>query len=612
MTKQEHYKTIKAALELLESHCLPMYKQAGTTGLTSLEEMRADLATAEAMAYTLGHPRKSPFCEHSSQWAYTDDGGKSIRCLLCSESALRKDGEDSRRKIRAFDQMTESPNPTVSGWAHRFMEAEKSEELILRFAVVGDAPCPAETKVQLEGRSDAPVRTKDYLLGLRTRLRDVGYAREYLRAAIDDSDEVLLLAAQDVAESHSSDTPVPPEQQGAGVSPFQNRVDEWLLACFGEEIARDKVERNHRFLEESLELVQALGCTAGEAHQLVDYTFGRPAGESSQECGGVMVTLAALCIANELWMEGCAETELTRIHSKIEQIRAKQATKPKHSPLPAEQQGARTAAMEPQLSSAPVSSKCPQGARPNPSPGMNQAATASECPNCANAPHTGPCSRKLGATASECPCRKALEPFAAMDRPEGDLSEAACIRGVASDMTMITSRNWRDAAKVFESPCPLEAEREEIEAVIAHIDPSLNRAGREVHTWLEGLLKFFISLDAERGEAIRTRNLAQEASTRDLEAKRQAEDTLKGATMLLNSKLREDLQLHADLEAANQRAKKAEAAHAETQARAERYWQAGLKVEADLRKALTALRTIWVAEDWRLAAALLAKHPEGK
>lgn len=117
--------------------------------------------------------------------------------------------------------------------------------------------------------------------------------------------------------------------------PFQQRVQPWLLACFGAEIAGDKQERNHRFLEEAVELVQANGCTASEAHQLVDYVFGRPVGEPAQEVGGVMVTLAALCLASGLDMHQAGEVELARIWGKVEQIRAKQAAKPKHSPLPA-------------------------------------------------------------------------------------------------------------------------------------------------------------------------------------------------------------------------------------------------------------------------------------
>lgn len=47
-----------------------------------------------------------------------------------------------------------------------------------------------------------------------------------------------------------------------------------------------------------------------------------------------MVTLAALCLAQGLDMHAAGETELARIWTKLEQIRSKQAAKPKHSPLP--------------------------------------------------------------------------------------------------------------------------------------------------------------------------------------------------------------------------------------------------------------------------------------
>jgi hypothetical protein len=115
---------------------------------------------------------------------------------------------------------------------------------------------------------------------------------------------------------------------------FQERVQPWMMACFGAEIAGDREERNHRFFEEAGELVQSLGMTESEAHQLVAYTWGRTKGEPAQEVGGVMVTLAALCLANGLDMHAAAETELARIWTKVDQIRAKQAAKPKHSPLP--------------------------------------------------------------------------------------------------------------------------------------------------------------------------------------------------------------------------------------------------------------------------------------
>lgn len=117
-------------------------------------------------------------------------------------------------------------------------------------------------------------------------------------------------------------------------TPFQYRVKPWMDVCFGPLISGDKVERNHRFLEEALELVQSTGCTQSEAHQLVDYVYGRDIGDPAQEVGGVMVTLAALCLAQGMSMHDAGDVELARIWTKVEKIRAKQAAKPKHSPLP--------------------------------------------------------------------------------------------------------------------------------------------------------------------------------------------------------------------------------------------------------------------------------------
>ncbi|TDV60145.1 hypothetical protein [Pseudomonas sp. LP_7_YM] len=102
---------------------------------------------------------------------------------------------------------------------------------------------------------------------------------------------------------------------------FQQRVRPWMAECFGPEVLGDEQERNHRFIEEALELIQACGATASEAHQLVDYVYGRPVGDKIQEIGGVMVTLAALCLAHGLNMHIAGETELQRIWTKVDQIR---------------------------------------------------------------------------------------------------------------------------------------------------------------------------------------------------------------------------------------------------------------------------------------------------
>jgi hypothetical protein len=107
-----------------------------------------------------------------------------------------------------------------------------------------------------------------------------------------------------------------------------------MAACFPPTSQSDLEERTHRFLEEALELVQAQGCSREHAHTLVDYVYGRPEGDPELEVGGVMVTLAGLCTAAGIAMNQAGDRELERNWARIDNIRRKQATKPRGSPLP--------------------------------------------------------------------------------------------------------------------------------------------------------------------------------------------------------------------------------------------------------------------------------------
>ena len=164
-------------------------------------------------------------------------------------------------------------------------------------------------------------------------------------AAICDEDKCSPLVVAGFADSQFDDHPAVRcallaidrmEERVRAETAFQDRVKPWLLKCFGPVIAADKLERCDRFIEEALELVQACDYDQARAHDLVDYVFGRPIGEPSQEVGGVMVTLAALCLAHHLDMQGAGETELARILRPeiVAKIRAKQAAKPTGSALP--------------------------------------------------------------------------------------------------------------------------------------------------------------------------------------------------------------------------------------------------------------------------------------
>lgn len=117
---------------------------------------------------------------------------------------------------------------------------------------------------------------------------------------------------------------------------LQLQVADWMQKCFGEAIAGDAMERNHRFLEESLELAQANGATQEEAHALVRYVFARPAGDKTQEAGQALITLTALCCAAGINLQQAAHIEIARISAPevMERIREKQKSKPAMSPLP--------------------------------------------------------------------------------------------------------------------------------------------------------------------------------------------------------------------------------------------------------------------------------------
>lgn len=180
-------------------------------------------------------------------------------------------------------------------------------------------------KAQLQSTLSAPFHNATAILNMvhDAFMEGAGCASDHVDSA--DMENLWIFSAAKAAAGEWARDPS---------KSYQARVLDWLLETFGPEISNDKVERNHRFLEEALELVQAMGCTKDEALQLVDYVFGRPEGQPAQEVGGVLVCLAALCSAADISMEKAAEDELTRIWTMVEKIRAKQAAKPKFSPLP--------------------------------------------------------------------------------------------------------------------------------------------------------------------------------------------------------------------------------------------------------------------------------------
>jgi NTP pyrophosphatase (non-canonical NTP hydrolase) len=75
-------------------------------------------------------------------------------------------------------------------------------------------------------------------------------------------------------------------------------------------------ERARRFLEEAIELCQAVEVTRAECDVVADYVYARPAGTIFQEIGGVMVTLNTLA-------EVCGESVARSEAAEWERVQAK-------------------------------------------------------------------------------------------------------------------------------------------------------------------------------------------------------------------------------------------------------------------------------------------------
>lgn len=211
--------------------------------------------------------------------------------------------------------------------------APRDEDMIKAVvAAIAALDAHAHARVELEtSRIDGEMAI-DALTSIHKFLDDSGIPR----GALPEDHVRNLVAAYSLRGDEAARLRVRVSELEMARAPgeFQRSVSAWMQACFGPEISSDVIERNHRFLEEGLELVQANGCMESEAHQLVAYVFGREKGEIRQEIGGVMVTLAALCAAVDEDMAVCGRDELARVWTRIEAIRVKQAAKPKFSPLP--------------------------------------------------------------------------------------------------------------------------------------------------------------------------------------------------------------------------------------------------------------------------------------
>lgn len=115
--------------------------------------------------------------------------------------------------------------------------------------------------------------------------------------------------------------PISPETPLRDLDTIQARIEAWVKSVFGEEVAVNSKERAFRFVEEAIELGQALDLEKADVHALVDYVYSRPVGEPSQEIAGSMVTLCATASALGINVADATLMEADRIETP--EIRAK-------------------------------------------------------------------------------------------------------------------------------------------------------------------------------------------------------------------------------------------------------------------------------------------------
>jgi len=110
---------------------------------------------------------------------------------------------------------------------------------------------------------------------------------------------------------------------------YQRKAHDWAFETVGERAAVSSTERGLRFLEEAIELAQACGVTWHNAMTVAAGVYDRPPGRVSQEVGGTMLTLGALCEAIDVDMIDAAIDELNRVNTPevIAKVRARQAEK---------------------------------------------------------------------------------------------------------------------------------------------------------------------------------------------------------------------------------------------------------------------------------------------
>lgn len=100
----------------------------------------------------------------------------------------------------------------------------------------------------------------------------------------------------------------------SAMTTWQPMMVGWVKSRLGES-AMEPRERDLRFGEESIELLQAVGLSALDILRLLVHVYGKKPGRVGQEIGGVVTTLLTLAQSHDADMNICALMEIDRIHA---------------------------------------------------------------------------------------------------------------------------------------------------------------------------------------------------------------------------------------------------------------------------------------------------------
>lgn len=89
---------------------------------------------------------------------------------------------------------------------------------------------------------------------------------------------------------------------------------------FGTLAQISKKERARRVIEEAMELGQSVGLSMLDVDTISEHVFNRPVGEISQEHAGVLVSLLASAVANQIDLEEVTQAEIKRVWNIPEDV----------------------------------------------------------------------------------------------------------------------------------------------------------------------------------------------------------------------------------------------------------------------------------------------------